>query len=100
MELHGNDIGIQTSLSKEEIISIIRKFWPQLSVEHDDDSVFVYKNKLAQKSWDARGWTEQNDTEMIHVMFGSEDGKVWFVIDDKKQNERIIKEIERKSLPN
>jgi hypothetical protein len=100
MEIHGNDIGVKTSLGKDEIINIIKKFWPQLVVEYDDDSVFVYKNKSAQRNWDAKGWTEQNDTEMIHVMFGSEDGIVWFVIDDNKVNDRIIKEIERKSLPN
>lgn len=90
MEIGGSDMIIKgKSLTKEKIVEVIRTFWKDLVVEHDNEfDFFVYKNQAAKDAWDL-DCGEQND--LIYVL--PRKNELTLVIDDKKVNLPIVEAI-------
>jgi len=102
MEIHGCDIVVEHVLAEkatlENIVKIVKEWWPDLVTENDESGFFIYKNNEAKESWDKCGWSEVNDKTMIYVIYsggqGTEDGMT-FVIDDNKENISIVNAIKQ-----
>lgn len=98
MEIHGSDIIVEHEgyVDPQKIIETIKSFWKNLVIEDDgtESGFFVYENQEAKESWDNKGWSEDNDKRMIYVIV-REGRDIAFVIDDKKENLNIIKEVKK-----
>ena len=53
----------------EEAIEVIKSFWPDAIVEHEAEERFIYPNQKAKESWDRDGVTNDNDKELIHLIW-------------------------------
>lgn len=99
MEIHGSDTLIKSSIPiADNLIRIlIQDHWPQMVYEIDerDDAIdlFVYKNEEAKKAWDEDGWSKENDTTMIYIIFELKSTQISVTIDDHKKNRHIVEDI-------
>lgn len=93
MDLNGHDIIIERAIGRDAILEGVRSFWPQMTVEDlDDETEFcIYKDAAAQAAWEEEGWSEANDPLLIAVICG--ESETTFVIDNKKENEYIIRHV-------
>jgi hypothetical protein len=92
MEIHGTDIILKgTPPTDEDILSAVRKFFPDLVFERYDDSgrgLLIYRDEAAKKSWDEKGWSAENDVSLVHVLFGK--NSLTVVVDDGGRNRDIV----------
>jgi hypothetical protein len=104
MEIHGSDICIKSPeipLSPSLVAILIKDHWPDMVYEFDKSepqvvNMFIYKDEVAQDLWEKHGWSVVNDTTMIHVMWDSSNPiETWFVIDDIKENQYILEDINK-----
>lgn len=99
MEIHGSDIVINSDIPIADSLMrlLIQDHWPQMVYEIDgrDDAVdmLVYKNEEAKKAWDEEGWSKENDTTMIYIIFDKSSTEISLTIDDHKKNIHIVEDI-------
>jgi len=92
MVLHGCDVMLNgVAPTKEQVLEVVKQFWPHLVVEDDGVDYLVYKHDEAQAIWDTVGWTEKADDQMFCVC-PAEKG-LWLIIDDKKKLMPVVEAI-------
>ncbi|HVI39654.1 MAG TPA: hypothetical protein VM577_03255 [Anaerovoracaceae bacterium] len=96
MDIGGQDITIEHS-DKDAlgaVSELIFKVWPNAVIElglADDEEIFLYENREAADSWEEFGRTEENDDQMIWIVF--EPGQMHCVL--KEGQSRSLKIIEK-----
>lgn len=99
MEIHGSDIIIKSNIPIADslIRLLIQDHWPQMTYEIDEreDAVdmLVYKDEEAKKAWDEEGWSKENDTTMIYVIFDKPSTEISITIDDHRKNKYIVEDM-------
>lgn len=100
MEIHGSDIffeNVQCKITEDLVVTVIKKYWPDVVYEKQiEDGVvhlFIHPNQEAEKAWDDEGWSEDNDTTLIYVIWNEAKHSLTFVIDDNKKNKYIVDDI-------
>jgi hypothetical protein len=100
MEIHGCDIffeNVNKEITEDLVVPVIKKYWPDVvyekQIEDDVVHLFIHPNKEAEKAWDDEGWSEENDTTLIYVIWDAVKHQITFVIDDNKTNRYIVDDI-------
>jgi hypothetical protein len=100
MEIHGCDIffeNVTCEITEDLVVPVIKKYWPDVVYEKQiEDGVvhlFIHPNHEAEKAWDDEGWSEENDTTLIYVIWNAVKHQLTFVIDDNKTNKFIVDDI-------
>lgn len=99
MEIKGSDIVIKSNIPIADslIRLLIQDHWPQMVYEIDEreDAIdmFVYNNEESKKAWDEEGWSKENDTTMIYVIFNKPATEINIIIDDYRKNKYIVEDI-------
>lgn len=79
------------------ICSLVSKTWPEFMVEPDIDSedIFLYKNMAARESWDKNGLTEENESDMLYVLYNDDRIQFTIVVGDKHKGDvaKIVDDI-------
>lgn len=75
MEIGGRDFIYKGLLGEEQAIESCKKFWPNLTTEIDDDTLFIYRDKHSQLVID-EGCDESYDNHMLFFIFGKDETTV------------------------
>lgn len=101
MDIHGSDIffeNVKAFINEDVVVPIIKNYWPDLvyeaMVENGVLHLFIHPNQAAEEAWNEDGWSEENDTTLIYMIWNKIKCELTFVIDDFKKNKIIIDKVQ------
>ncbi len=95
MQIQGKDIVLETTLTNEEIFSIIGYYWPDLIIEEIAPNEFaIYRDKPTECKWNVEGWSKEIDPGLITFIRNGISSELTFVIDNECTLLPLIRELE------